>query len=398
MNLYSRLEAELELAKTNKVYNVIKILATGQSDVVKINDQQFLNMCSNNYLGFANDPITVNAVKEGIDLFGVGPGAVRTISGSYSIHEEFEQRLAKFKKVESTIVVQSGFQANTGLIPTITTEEDLIISDELNHASIIDGIRLSKASREVYKHCDMEDLERILVKHADKVKGNIFIISDAVFSMDGDIAPLPEINRLAKKYHAYTIADDAHGEGVLGNNGEGTIAHFGLEGKIDIEVGTLSKAFGLVGGFICGKASLIEYLKQRSRVFLFSSSLPASFCYAGIKILDELEKSNHRIHALWDNTRYLQNKFIADGYSIGTTKTPITPFMVYEEAIATDLTKVLFEHNILVSPIIYPTVQKGKARIRLMISALHTKDELDQVYQIITSEYQKLKTNKEENK
>ncbi|ALD65972.1 glycine C-acetyltransferase [Spiroplasma cantharicola] len=392
MDLYNRLEKELKIRKEDKLYNIIKILEGAQSDIVKINNKDFLNMCSNNYLGFANDPITVKAIKEAVDKYGVGPGAVRSISGSYSVHSEFERVLADFKKSEDALVVQSGFQANTGLIPTITTEEDLIISDELNHASIIDGIRLSKAKRAVYKHCDMEDLEKILKENSNKVNGNIFIITDGVFSMDGDIAPLDKISVLAKKYNAYSIVDDAHGEGVLGPNGQGSIAHFGLEGKIDIEVGTLSKAYGLVGGFICGKSVLIEYLKQKSRVFLFSSSLQTGICYAGIKIVKEMQKSNERIKKLWENTKHIQNKFIENGYSIGTTKTPITPFMVGEEAIATELTKILFEKQILVSPIIYPTVAKGKARIRLMISSLHSKEELDKVYKIITEEFEKIKT------
>ncbi|WP_342258682.1 glycine C-acetyltransferase [Spiroplasma endosymbiont of Dioctria linearis] len=392
MSLYNRLEEELKIRKEDKLYNIIKILEGAQSDIVKINNKDFLNMCSNNYLGFANDPITVQAIKEAADKYGVGPGAVRSISGSYSVHREFEKILAEFKNSEDALVVQSGFQANTGLIPTITNENDLIISDELNHASIIDGIRLSKAKRAVYKHCDMSDLENILKINSNEVTGNIFIITDGVFSMDGDIAPLDKISYLAKKYNAYSIVDDAHGEGVLGPNGQGSIAHFGLEGKIDIEVGTLSKAYGLVGGFICGKSILIEYLKQKSRVFLFSSSLQTGICYAGIKIIKEMKKSNDRIKKLWENTKYIQNKFIDNGYSIGNTKTPITPFMVGEESVATELTKILFEKQILVSPIIYPTVSKGKARIRLMISSLHSKEQLDQVYKVITEEFEKIKT------
>ncbi|WP_339029865.1 glycine C-acetyltransferase [Spiroplasma endosymbiont of Cantharis nigra] len=392
MSLYNRLEEELKIRKEDKLYNIIKILEGAQSDIVKINNKDFLNMCSNNYLGFANDPITVQAIKEAADKYGVGPGAVRSISGSYSVHREFEKILAEFKNSEDALVIQSGFQANTGLIPTITNDNDLIISDELNHASIIDGIRLSKAKRAVYKHCDMNDLENILKINSNEVTGNIFIITDGVFSMDGDIAPLDKISYLAKKYNAYSIVDDAHGEGVLGPNGQGSIAHFGLEGKIDIEVGTLSKAYGLVGGFICGNSILIEYLKQKSRVFLFSSSLQTGICYAGIKIIKEMKKSNDRIKKLWENTKYIQNKFTENGYSIGNTKTPITPFMVGEESIATELTKILFEKQILVSPIIYPTVSKGKARIRLMISSLHSKEQLDQVYKVITEEFEKIKT------
>ncbi len=391
MDLYKRLEEELNTSKENKTYNNIKVLEGPQGSEIKINDENFLNMCSNNYLGFANDKINVEAYKESADKYGVGPGAVRTISGTFKIHRDFERKLAEFKGVEDVIVVQSGFQANTGLIPTITTKDDLLISDELNHASIIDGVRLSKASRAVFKHTDMEDLEKVLKENKDKVEGNMFIITDGVFSMDGDIAPLDKINELAKKYGAYTIVDDAHGEGVLGPKGRGTVAHFGLEGQIDIEVGTLSKAIGIAGGFIGGKKSLIEYLNQKSRVFLFSSGLDMGLCYSGMKIIEEMEKDSSRVEKLWENAKYLQNKFTSNGYSIGETMTPITPFMVGEEKIATELTKRLFDEKILVSPIMYPTVAKGKARIRIMISAVHTKEQMDKLYDKITSIYSEIK-------
>ncbi len=391
MDLYKRLEEELNTSKENKTYNNIKVLEGPQGSEIKINGENFLNMCSNNYLGFANDKLNIEAYKESADKYGVGPGAVRTISGTFKIHRDFERKLAEFKGVEDVIVVQSGFQANTGLIPTITTKEDLLISDELNHASIIDGVRLSKASRAVFKHADMEDLEKVLIENKDKITGNIFIITDGVFSMDGDIAPLDKINELAKKYGAYTIVDDAHGEGVLGPKGKGTVAHFGLEGQIDIEVGTLSKAIGIAGGFIGGKKSLIEYLNQKSRVFLFSSGLDMGLCYSGMKIIEEMEKDSSRVEKLWENAKYLQNKFTSNGYSIGNTMTPITPFMVGEEKIATELTKRLFDKKILVSPIMYPTVAKGKARIRIMISALHTQEQMDKLYEEITTIYSEIK-------
>ncbi len=391
MDLYKRLEQELNTSKENKTYNNIKVLESPQGSEIKINGENFLNMCSNNYLGFANDKLNVEAYKESADKYGVGPGAVRTISGTFKVHRDFERKLADFKGVEDVIVVQSGFQANTGLIPTITTKDDLIISDELNHASIIDGVRLSKASRAVFKHADMEDLEKVLKENVDKIEGNIFIVTDGVFSMDGDIAPLDKINELAKKYKAYTIVDDAHGEGVLGPKGKGTVAHFGLEGEIDIEVGTLSKAIGIAGGFIGGKKSLIEYLNQKSRVFLFSSGLDMGLCYSGIKIIEEMEKDSSRVEKLWENAKYLQDKFTSNGYSIGNTMTPITPFMVGDEKIATEMTKRLFDKKILVSPIMYPTVAKSKARIRIMISAIHTKEQMDKLYEEITSIYNEIK-------
>lgn len=391
MTLDQKLQKELEDKKSNKTYNSIKVLSGPQGAIININNKKYLNMCSNNYLGFANDKITIDAFKESADKYGVGPGAVRTISGTFEVHRNFEEKLAKFKGVEATIVVQSGFQANTGLIPTITTGEDLIISDELNHASIVDGVRLSKASRAIYKHLDMEDLESKLIEASQKIQGNIFIITDGVFSMDGDIAPLDKINFLAKKYNAYTIVDDAHGEGVLGKGGRGTVAHFNLEGEIDIEVGTLSKAFGIAGGFIGGSKILIDYLNQKSRVFLFSSGLDMGLCYAGIKIIEEMEKSSDRVEKLWENAKYLQDKFTENGYSIGTTQTPITPFMIGDEATATKITEELFYSGILVSPIIYPTVAKGKARIRIMVSMLHNKEQLDEIYEVLTEAYEKFK-------
>lgn len=393
--LYSRLENELNQAKENKRYNYIKELESPQGDHFQINGKDFLNMCSNNYLGWANDELNVNAIKEAADKFGVGPGAVRSISGTFKVHRDFERTLADFKGVEATIVVQSGFQANTALIPTICGKNDIILTDELNHASIIDGMRLSKAPRKIYKHCDMEDLKAKLIEAKSELQedGFILIYTDGVFSMDGDIAPLDKISKLAKEFGALVAVDDAHGEGVLGPNGRGAVAHFNLEGEIDIEIGTLSKAFGIVGGFIGGKKVLIEYLNQKSRPFLFSSGLDMGMAYAGIQIVNAMSKDSSRVDKLWENARYLQNKITEGGYSIGNTETPITPFMVYDEKIATELTKRLFEEQILVSPIIYPTVALGKARIRLMVSALHKKEDLDYAYDKITTIYEDIKKN-----
>lgn len=391
--LYDRLQKELDTAKENKRYNIIKELEGPQGAHFLVNGKEMLNMCSNNYLGWGNDPINVTAMKEAADKFGVGPGAVRSISGTFKVHREFEQKIADFKGVESTIVLQSGFQANTGLIPTITGANDIILTDELNHASIIDGVRLSKAARKIYKHCDMTDLrEKLEIAKSELPDGGfILIYTDGVFSMDGDIAPLDEICKLAKEFDAMVTVDDAHGEGVLGPKGRGAVAHFGLEGEIDIEIGTLSKAFGIVGGFIGGKKVLIEYLNQKSRPFLFSTGLDMGMCYCGIKIIEEMEKDASRVEKLWENAKYLQDKFTTAGYSIGKTQTPITPFMVYDEAIASELTAALFAENIVVSPIMYPTVAEGKARIRLMVSALHTKEDLDLVYDRITALYEDIK-------
>ena len=385
--LYDTIKSLLKEKKESKRYNNIRLLESGQGSIIKVNGKDYLNMCSNNYLGWANDTITKDAIKASIDKYGVGPGAVRSISGSYDVHQQFEKRLAEFKGVEDVLVVQSGFTANTVVIQTLTTKDDIIFSDQLNHASIIDGMRLSKATKVVYNHCDMEDLRNKILLNKDSIKGNIFIITDGVFSMDGDIAPLDEMCKIAKEFGAYTIVDDAHGEGVLGKGGRGAVSHFNLEGQIDIEVGTLSKAFGLVGGFIGAKAEVIEYLKQFARPFLFSSSLEVGMCSAGIAILGQMEQSEERVEKLWSNAKYLQEKFVSDGYSIGLTTTPITPFMVGDETVATRLTNELFEEGVLVSPIIFPTVPKGKARIRIMLSSLHTIDQIDEAYKIITEKY-----------
>lgn len=379
-DLYKKFADLVEEAKENKTYNNIKILESPQGRTIKVNGEEFLNMCSNNYLGLANDPRMVQAAKDAIDKYGVGPGAVRSISGSYQCHIDFENALAKFKGVEACILVQSGFQANTTILPTIATEEDWIISDQLNHASIIDGIKLSKyKGKSIYAHKDMAELEARILEAKENIsdEGNIFIYTDGVFSMDGDICPLPEINALAKKYGCYTIIDDAHGEGVLGKGGRGTISHFGLEGEVDFEVGTLSKAFGIAGGFVGCRKEVVEYFKQKSRPFLFSSGVDASLCGAGLEAVKILGESEERVEMLWDNAKYFQTKLKDAGLNLGVTETPITPVIVGDEALATKLTAKLFEKNILVSPIMFPTVAKGKARIRCMVSATHTKEDLD---------------------
>lgn len=390
MALYERLSAELQELRDSKRYNNIKTLETPQDRVIYVDGKAYLNMCSNNYLGFANDEITKKGAHDAIEKYGVGPGAVRSISGTFKCHEDFEKALAEFKGVEDVILVQSGFQANTALTPSIVTKNDAIISDELNHASIIDGVRLTKAKKYVFAHKNMTELREKLELAKSEVEGNIFIITDGVFSMDGDIAPLDEINKLAKEFGAYTIIDDAHGEGVLGHGGRGAVSHFGLEGQIDFEVGTLSKAFGIAGGFIGGKKEVIEYLKQKARPFLFSSGVDAALCGAGMEVVKEMTKTDERVVRLWDNAKYLQEKFVKSGVSVGETETPITPVMVGEEAKATELTKMLFEEGILVSPIIFPTVAKGKARIRIMVSAAHTKEDLDLAHSKIMENIAKL--------
>lgn len=376
--LFERLEAELNERKEAKVYNNIKVIESPQGAWVKVNGQEFLNMCSNNYLGFANEPEVVKAGQDFLAQYGVGTGAVRSIAGTQKGHIEFEQALAKFKGVEDVIVVQSGFQANTTVLPIITTDKDAIISDELNHASIIDAVRLSKAKKYIYKHKDMEDLKAQIEKARAEVEGIVLIVTDGVFSMDGDLAPLDKIVELKNQYKdVYLAVDDAHGEGVLGEHGKGTINHFGVDGQVEIEIGTLSKAFGICGGFIGGKKVLIEYLKQKARPFLFSTGLDMAMCGAGLKVVEEMAASDARVQKLWENARYLQSQLKERGFDTWVTETPISPIIVKDEALATIMTQELFARNILVSPIMYPTVAKGLARIRLMVSAAHSKEDLD---------------------
>jgi glycine C-acetyltransferase len=317
------------------------------------------------------------AAKKAVDEWGVGPGAVRTIAGTMKLHEELEKKLAEFKKVEAVIALQSGFNANQAVIPTITSEQDAILSDELNHASIIDGVRLSKAKRYVWKHRDIRDLEEKL-KQADSEGARYkLIITDGVFSMDGDLAPLPEIVELAEKYNAMVMVDDAHGEGVLGSHGRGIVDHFGLHGRVDIEIGTISKALGVIGGYVAGKKELIEYLKQRARPFLFSSSLSPADVAAAIEAVKILEESDELVNRLWENAKYFKEEMKKLGFDTGQSETPITPVMLYDAKVSSEFSKRLFEEGIFAQSIGYPTVPKGKARIRVMISAVHTKQDLD---------------------
>ncbi|MDI3472240.1 MAG: glycine C-acetyltransferase [Thermotogaceae bacterium] len=374
---YSIFTKELESLKEAGLFVNIRTLESAQGAWLKINGRDVLNLCSNNYLGLANNERLKEAAKKAVDEWGVGPGAVRTIAGTMKLHEELEKKLAEFKKVEAVIALQSGFNANQAVIPTITSEQDAILSDELNHASIIDGVRLSKAKRYVWKHRDTRDLEEKL-KQADSEGARYkLIITDGVFSMDGDLAPLPEIVELAEKYNAMVMVDDAHGEGVLGSHGRGIVDHFGLHGRVDIEIGTISKALGVIGGYVAGKKELIEYLKQRARPFLFSSSLSPADVAAAIEAVKILEESDELVNRLWENAKYFKEEMKKLGFDTGQSETPITPVMLYDAKVSSEFSKRLFEEGIFAQSIGYPTVPKGKARIRVMISAVHTKQDLD---------------------
>lgn len=376
---YKILEDEMEALKNDGLLVNIRTIESPQGAWVVVNGKRALNLCSNNYLGFANDERLKKSAMKAVEEWGVGPGAVRTIAGTFKIHEELERTLAQFKGADSTIFLQSGFLANQAAIPTVFGDEnDAIISDELNHASIIDGVKLSKAKRYVYKHCDMNELEERL-KEARNVQNarRVLIITDGVFSMDGDIAPLPDIVDLAERYDAAVMVDDAHGEGVLGKSGRGIVDHFGLHGRVDMEIGTLSKAFGVLGGYIAGKETLIKYLKQKARPFLFSTGLTPADVAACLEAVRILQESDERVRRLWDNANYFKGEMKKLGFDIGVSQTPITPVMLYDAKVSSQFSRELFDEGIFAQSIGYPTVPKGKARIRVMISAVHTKSDLD---------------------
>ncbi len=353
-----------------------RVVESPQGAWLIVNGKKVLNMCSNNYLGLAGDTRIGQAAIEAIQKYGVGPGAVRTLSGNTKMHEELEAKLAKFKGAEAALVVQGGYIANLVAIQTLMTKEDYIVSDELNHASIIDAIRLAGVKNKyIYKHNDMADLETKLKEIGDTDK-QVMIVTDGVFSMDGDIAPLPKIVELAKKYNAITVVDDAHGEGVLGN-ARGIVEHFKLHGQVDVEIGTLSKAFGVVGGVIAGKKQLIDYLRTKARQFLFSTgiSIPdAAALIAGVEIL---EQSDELVNKLWENGDYLKSEFKKAGFDTGVSETPITPVMIGDEQKSIEFSRELFNEGIFATPIKFPMVAQGKARIRVMPSASHSKADLD---------------------
>lgn len=362
-----------DLRKQN-LYNTIRTIQSPQGAWVTIEGRKMLNMCSNNYLGLANHPTLCAAAKKAVDDYGVGPAAVRSIAGTMSVHEELEQAVAKFKRVEAAVTFQSGFMANLAIIPALVGKQDTIISDELNHASIIDGSRLSRATVKVFRHSDMEHLEELL---QGENSGRVLIITDGVFSMDGDIAKLPEIVKLAQRYGAMTMVDDAHGEGVLGENGRGIVDHFGLHGQVDAEVGTFSKAIGTVGGFVAGSRKLVDYLKQRARPFLFSSAVTPPDVMATLASIEMLMSNGELVDKLWENGRYFKEEMKKRGFDVGHSETPITPVMLGEAEVASEMSKKLFENGVFASKIGFPTVPRGKARIRVMISAAHEKSDLD---------------------
>ncbi|PNX50883.1 MAG: glycine C-acetyltransferase [Thermoplasmata archaeon M8B2D] len=373
-NIFLKEEYE-ELVKKNLDWK-LRILESGSTPHSIVDGKKVIMLCSNNYLNLSNHPRLIQAAIDAAKKFGAGSGSVRAIAGTMALHMEVEKRLAKFKGTESSLIYQTGFAANAGLIPQLAGKEDVIISDELNHGSIIDGVRLTKADRAVFKHKDMSELEKVL-KESDKKYRRILIITDGVFSMDGDIAPMDKIVELAQEYGAMTYVDDAHGEGVIGPDGRGIGAHFGIEGKIDVEMGTFSKAYGVVGGLIAGSQDLVNFAYNKSRTWLLSGSHPPAVAGAQLAAIDVLETEPEHVKNLWDNTKYFKKELVNMGFNTGDSETPITPVIVGESSKAKELSNNLFKEGIFALPIVFPMVAKDKARIRTMMNAGLTKKDLD---------------------
>ncbi|EMN9262070.1 glycine C-acetyltransferase [Enterococcus faecium] len=383
------LEKELDQLKEKGLYNTIDILESENGACIIVDGKKMINLASNNYLGFANREELKKACIEATETYGVGAGAVRTINGSLKIHQQLEEKIAEFKGTEAAIAFQSGFNCNMGAISAVMTKEDAILSDELNHASIIDGCRLSGAKFIRIKHQDMKDLEKKAKEAIESKKyKKIMYITDGVFSMDGDIARLPEIIPIVEKYGLITYVDDAHGSGVTGK-GAGTVKHFGLSDKIDMQMGTLSKAIGVVGGYVAGSKTLIDWLKARSRPFLFSTSLTPGAAAAALASITLMQEHPELVEKVWENANYFKEELKKVGYNIGMSETPITPVILGDEKVTQTFSKKLIEHGIYAKPIVYPTVPLGTGRIRNMPTAEHTREMLDEavaVYQKIGKE------------
>lgn len=364
-------------------YQRLRELQSACRPVSQFDGKEVINLASNNYLGLTDHPRLIEAAIQATRRYGVGSGAVRTISGTMSLHMELERRIAAFKNVEACVVFQSGFAANAGTVSAILGPDDFVVSDELNHASIIDGCRLSKAKIRVFPHRDTAAAEAILTE-LDEQPGRKLLITDGVFSMDGDIAPLPALVEITERHGAIMMVDDAHASGVLGRNGRGTIDHYNLHGRVHIQVGTLSKAVGALGGYICGNRDLIEFLYHRGRPFLFSTSHPPAVAAACLAAFDILENEPERIQNLWNNTKYFKQHLNSAGFRTGTSETPITPILVGDAPKAHAFSQALFEEGVLATGIGYPTVPKGKARVRTIVTATHTREQLDRALEILT--------------
>jgi len=386
-NPLSFLTTELDALKQKGTYFRLRVLDDQQDAVCHFDGKQVINLASNNYLGLTTHPKLREAALAATRQYGVGSGAVRTIAGTMKLHMELEEKIAKFKNVEACVVFQSGFTANAGTVSAILGKEDFIISDELNHASIIDGCRLSRAKILVFRHKDVAHAEEQLASVKDQ-PGKKLLITDGVFSMDGDIGPLPGLCAAAEKYGAIMMVDDAHSSGVLGRQGRGTVDHFDVHGRVDIQVGTLSKAIGALGGYVCGTRDFIDFLYHRARPFLFSTSHPPSVAATCIAAFDVLQNEPEHMERMWDNTRFFKKELGLLGFNIGgqttpASETPITPIIIGDGRTTMEFSKKLFENGVLGTGIAFPTVPEGKARVRTIVSAAHSKDNLSQALGVL---------------
>jgi glycine C-acetyltransferase len=390
----SYLGRQLDDLKAKGTHFKLRVLEDEQAPVCHFDGKQVINVASNNYLGLTTHPKLREAALAATKKYGVGSGAVRTITGTMALHMELEEKIAKFKGTEACVVFQSGFTANAGTVSAILGKEDFIISDELNHASIIDGARLSRAKILVFRHKDVAHAEEQLASVKDQ-PGHKLVITDGVFSMDGDIGPLPGLCEVAEKYGAIMMVDDAHASGVLGRNGRGTVDHFKVHGRVDVQVGTLSKAIGALGGYVCGSRDLIDFLYHRGRPFLFSTSHPPSVAATCIAAFDVLQNEPELIDRLWDNTKYWKKELGGLGFNIGgqntpASETPITPIIVGDGRLTMEFSRELFKEGVLGTGIAFPTVPEGKARIRTIVTAAHTQKELEQALEILSAVGKKL--------
>ena len=370
----------LQDLKDRNLYSELPVLGTEQKNRVVLNGKDVIILCTNNYLGFANHPRLREAAKKSIDIWGFGTGAVRQIAGTMEIHIQLEEMLANYKHTESSLVFVAGIAANRGTIQALMGDEDAIISDELNHGSIIDGVRLTKSNRMVYPHLDMDGLKKALVE--TKEARRRLIVTDGVFSMDGDIAPLDQIVELAEEYDAMVMVDDAHGDGVLGKDGRGIVDHFGLDGRVDIDMGTLSKAFGCLGGYIAGRKELRDYLINTARSFIFTTAHPPAVAAATMEALRMIQDEPQHLRQLWENTRYFKKGMSDLGFDIGHSSTPITPVMAGDSRTAMELSRELFEEGLFAKPIVFPLVARDRARVRINVTAQHTREDLDEALAI----------------
>ncbi|UFJ42220.1 glycine C-acetyltransferase [Brevibacillus humidisoli] len=375
MSGFAHLEAELNQLREKGTFRQLLEVESEQGARVKINGREVIQLSSNNYLGLTTHPRLKEAAEQAVKRFGVGTGSVRTIVGTFTMHEELERRLADFKHTEAALVFQSGFTANVGVLSSILGDQDVVISDELNHASIIDGIRLTKAARRIYKHCDMDDLEKALQE--TQTYRTRLVVTDGVFSMDGDVAPLPDVVALAERYNALVMVDDAHASGVFGRNGRGTVDHFDLNGRVHIQVGTLSKAIGVLGGYVASTQTVRDYLIHRGRPFLFSTSHPPAVTAACIAAIDVLLEEPELIDKLWENTRFFKEGLHQLGFNTGRSESPVTPVIVGEGSLAMKLSDRLLEEGVMGQGIAFPTVPENAARVRTIVTAQHTREDLE---------------------